>query len=129
MSIEILTSIIANGTTAFDWGYAPWLPFYNFFPALILGSLFVTLGVYCFGNLFSEVSATRAILAGCVTLTSGLSALAVVIALWVKLDLNPAEVFGWWSLNLILMFIGQVIYIRKDVRTREKIKEMEERDI
>lgn len=120
--LDQLASIIANGTTAFNWGYAPWLPFYNFFPMLILVSLLVT--VYW----FEKISVARAILWGTMTLTSGLSAEAVVFVLWVKLDLKPSQVFFWWSVNWILIMIGQMYHIRKNERVKEQIKDMEERE-
>lgn len=30
----LISSIVGNGTTAWNWGYQPWLPFYNFLPII-----------------------------------------------------------------------------------------------
>ena len=122
--LDQLASIVANGTTFGGWGYEPWLPFYNFFPILILVSVFVSASFY----LASESSFTRATLAGSVVLTSGLSAVFVVGFLWWKLDLMPDQVLFWWAVNWLLCMIGQTILIRKDERTRQRIKAMEDRE-
>lgn len=123
--LDILAPIIANGTTAGSWGYQPWLPFYNFFPALLTMSVLLTLALY----LFTKFSFTRAILWGAVFLTSGLFACAPVFVLWVKLGLNPKQVFFWWAVNWILIMIGQLYYIRTNENVKEQIKEMEDREI
>lgn len=123
--LDQLASIVGNGTTVWNWGYEPWLPFYNFFPALIVMSILLSCALY----LFMKFNFTRATLWGSVFLTSGLSAVVVVFVLWVKLDLDPSQVFFWWSVNWILMMIGQGFYIHTFKQVKEKIKEMEEREI
>ena len=123
--LEILAPIIGNGSTAWTWGYAPWLPFYDFVPALIVMSVLLT----CALHIFMRFNSTRAILWGAVFLTSGLFACAPVFVLWVKLDLNPKQVFFWWAVNWILIMIGQLYYIRTNENVKEQIKEMEDRAI
>ena len=125
--IDQFSAIVGNGSGGWVWGYEPWLPFYDFFPLLILASVGLTCGLYLFA--FTRARATRAILWGSVFFTSGLFAVASVFVLWVKLDLNPVEVFYWWSLNWILIMLGQGYYILTNERVKEQIREMEDREI
>ena len=122
--LDQLASIVGNGTTAGGWGYQPGFPFYNFFSIIVLVSVLMTLALYLIGMTF-----TRAVLGGALNLTSGLSAVGVVFVLWVKLDLNPSQVFFWWAVNWILMMLGQLYYIRTNERVKEQIKDMEDRVI
>ena len=39
--LDQLASIVGNGTTAGSWGYAPWLPFYNFLPIIGITTLII----------------------------------------------------------------------------------------
>jgi hypothetical protein len=80
--IDFLTSIVANGTTAFNWGYEPWLPFYSFFPIILIVSMFIMASLAW----LTELSATRVILWGAVFFTSSISAVIVVFLLWLKLS-------------------------------------------
>ena len=123
--IDQLSAIIGNGSGPWVWGYEPWLPFYDFFPLLFLASVILTCGLF----LLTELSGTRALLWGSVLFTSGLLALAPVFVLWVKLDLNPAGVFYWWSINWILFIVGQAYFILITERVKEQIKAMEDREI
>lgn len=123
--LDILTSIIANGTWYADRGYAPWLPFDNFVPIMILGSLFVPLII----RLLTGCSHTRAILCGAIVLTSGFVAVPVVFVLWSKFDYSPLEVYGWWLINFGLMILGQIYFVWTHEATKQRITEMEEREI
>ena len=120
----LISSIVGNGTTAGGWGYQPWLPFYHFFPALIIASVLVACALF----LFMGFKLTRAILWGSVFCTSGLYAVFVVYSLWDQLDLNPAQVFFWWSVSWILIMICQGYWIGIDRRVKEQIRDMEDRE-
>ncbi len=123
--IDRFSAIIGNGSGGWVWEYEPWLPFYDFFPILILGTVLLIVSLY----IVTEFGFTRAILWGSVFFTSGLFALAPVFVLWVKLDLNPVGVFYWWSVNWIMIMIGQAYYISTNERVKEQIREMEDREI
>ena len=119
--LDVLASIVANGST---WGpltYEPWLPFYEFFPIMIAGSIVAALVLWWLGY----NSMTRSILGGAMVLTSGFAAVPVVYVLWLKLDLSPLDVFGWWGLNFILILISQIYLVLKSARVRSRIEEME----
>lgn len=119
--LDMLASMIANGST---WGprtYEPWLPFYNFVPLMIVGSIIAAL----FLMLFSDLSVTRSILGGSMVLTSGFFAVPVVYLLWLKLDLSPLDVFGWWGFNFILILISQICLFLRNESVRERIEDME----
>ncbi len=109
MITKLIGAMVANGTTTGNWGYAPWLPFYNFFPIVIVATLIVTLIL----GMDSRFSPARAIVWGSVYLTSSLGALAVVFVLWWKLDLNPGQVLFWWAINLFLLIFGQGRYLHQ----------------
>lgn len=123
MSIELISALVANGTTAWNWGYEPWLPFYNFFPVLVMASIAVAIGAV----IFEKMSPTRAVMYGAVYLTSGLSSVLVVYLLWREFDLSPSEVFGWWVINFVLIMIGQAYLIWRSRHVKQRLKEMEDR--
>ena len=119
--LDVLASIVANGST---WGpltYEPFLPFYNFVPIMIVGSIIAVLSL----RMFLYNSVTRSILGGAMVLTSGFYAVPVVYVLWLELDLSPLGVFGWWGVNFILILISQIYLVLKSKRIRARIEEME----
>lgn len=123
--LDLLTSIIANGTTAWSFGYQPWLPFYNFFPSLILASILMT---WVFLT-FTDFTLARSVLWGAVYLTSGIAAVLMFFPFWLRFDLNPTQVlFGWAVCWIVIMFV-QGYYIGHSSYIKKKIKEIEEREI
>lgn len=122
--IDMLASIVANGTWYYDRGYAPWLPFDNFVPVMILLGFAVS-GII---RLLTDCSITRAVLCGAIVLTSGFAAVPVVFVLWSKFDYSPLEVYGWWVINCCLIILGQVYLVWTNESTKQRIAEMEDRE-
>lgn len=122
--LEILTLVIGNGST---WGpltYEPWIPFYQFIPSMLTASI----GLPLILKIIFDASMTRAVLWGAVCLTSGFAAVPVVFLYWLKLDFSPLEVFGWWLIHFMAIMIGQIYFITKSDRVKERIKRIEERE-
>ncbi len=94
--LEILSSIVANGTAAFDWGYQPWLPFDNFLP--IIG--FVAFLIYYMGGRGGKKI-------GWIFLNCALFSLIPTWLVWNWYLLGPGEIFRTWlGFTLIITGVG-----------------------
>ena len=94
-SIEMISALVANGTTAFNWGYTPWLPFYNFIPVTILAAI---------GFWFLTKKRLEAVM----FLVSGYSSLLPTYLIWYAVDLDPIMVFFFWAVNVLVIWRAQV---------------------
>lgn len=100
--LDILTSIIANGTTVSNWGYQPWLPFYNFSEIIILAIIATAFMVNKFWG------GMAALKHSVISLSSSLAACVMSWLLWTFFEIGPDLVFiNWliWGCNLYLMNI------------------------
>lgn len=108
MLIELLTPIVANGTTAFRFGYEPWLPFYNFLPVILLAGFAMSLLTQ---DLFWGVNFS----------VSSYFALIPTWGAWRAFDLDPKLVFTVWAINTA--FLVWLTCFMRDQRKR-RIKEI-----
>lgn len=93
--IELLSALVANGTTVFNWGYKPWLPFYNFIPIsfLVAGIFYLII---------------RDELLSVMYLVSEYSSLIPTYLMWSAWDLNPFEVLVVWVFNTGIIWFSQL---------------------
>lgn len=111
--LELLTSIIANGTTAFDMGYQPWIPFYNFIPILLVGAIVLSLW-------------TRNAFWGVNLMVSSLISLFMIWGIWRTFDLTPLAVFSLWGISTAFSMWLQYFVIRERKRRILDIRAGEE---
>ena len=100
--IDFLTSIIANGTTAWNFGYQPWLPFYNFLPVIAVTTLLILLLVR---NVEDAKYAAW-------FMSSSVWALLPAFMYWRLFKTPPDVVFLNWFVHLLLLFAVNVWYFR-----------------
>ena len=93
--IELLSALVANGTTAFNWGYEPWLPFNEFIPVTIALAIVVW---YFTKDRFLSI----------MFLVSEATALIPTWAMWSGWSLKPSEVFIVWIMSTVIMFVVQL---------------------
>ena len=93
--IELLSALVANGTTLFNLGYQPWLPVYEFIPITI-----ALAGVFWF------LSKTR--FGAVMFLVSEYAALLPTYLIWYEWDLDPMMVFFAWAVNVAVIWRAQV---------------------
>jgi len=92
--IEILGSIIGNGSLYGEWGYQPWLPFYNF------GICMVTLGIIFAIALLT--SSKNMIKYSLIIIASSMLSLIFTYALWTIMYIEPNTVLMTWGSLLII---------------------------
>lgn len=100
MIIELLSPIIANGTTIGPSSYAPWLPFYFFIPVIALMGLIAS---FLTGNIFWGIN----------LIVSSLIALLPTWGLWRAFNLEPSAVFIVWVISTAFSMWSQYFMIRE----------------
>ena len=108
--IEILSALVANGTTVFNLGYAPWIPFYNFIPISILAA-----------GIFYLI--TKSGLLSVMFFVSEFTSVIPTYLIWYGWGLDPWGVFGVWFLNTVIIGIGQLWLLDRLARMGEEEKE------
>ena len=93
--IELLSALVANGTTAFNWGYRPFLPFNEFIPVSI--ALAIVVWFFTKDRFFSIMF-----------LVSEGMALIPTWAMWSWWSLDSIMVFTVWIMSTVIMFVGQL---------------------
>ena len=96
MMPDLLTPLIANGTIAGDFGYAPWLPFPEFLPIIISTSIIF----YYFMR--EQVVSTM-------FFVSQFTALIPTALMYDAWGLNPFMVFCVWLINVAIIMGSQLI--------------------
>ena len=100
--LDILAPIIGNGSTAWVWGYQPWLPFYNFLP--IIGLTTILIIVLVRGQDDVKYAAWF--------LSSSVWALLPVWMYWRLFATTPDVVFLNWLVHGLLLFAVNAWYFR-----------------
>lgn len=100
--IDQIASIVGNGSTAWGWGYQPWLPFYNFLP--IIG--IITFLILVLIQKQEEVKYAAWFL------SSSVWALAPTWMYWRLFRTPPNIAFLNWFVHALLLFAVNTWYFR-----------------
>lgn len=92
--IGFLGALIANGSVYREWGYQPWLPFYNF------GICMLTLGVM-WAMAFFTTSGKLLYYSKILFISSFLS-LILTYTIWTIMSSDPISVFINWGVLLMI---------------------------
>lgn len=115
--IELLSALVANGTTFGPWGYASWLPFYNFFPIIAV----IAVAILWLGLVFHFQGRKVASIFVLGTVWS----LFPAYLSWFYGGANPSTVFRTWA-GCSLILIGVMLWVSQWIPSAHEFDSVEE---
>jgi len=111
--IEFLGSLIANGSIYGEWGYQPWLPFYNF--GICMGTLGLILAISLLTSSKNMIKYSMIIIA------ASILSLISTYALWTIMYIEPNIVLVTWGALLIVFsyWINRLVGLYPDFEPSE----------